>query len=113
MGQQETRVPVGPSQVLEAFTDALTKSEGLRDTFTRMGETDLAAIAERNGMSIVSARDMFLSIVEPVAAKPCGFCEASPGDNDHCVWDGTPHYWHRCSGIVAPDSNCPEAVSGE
>lgn len=38
----------------------------------------------------------------PAAPKPCGFCEADglPGDNDHCVWDGTPHYWHHC------DSDC-------
>ncbi len=47
------------------------------------------------------------------APKPCGFCEASPGDNDHCVWDGTPHYWHRCSGIVASDSNCPNVNGSE
>lgn len=44
---------------------------------------------------------------ELIAVKPCGFCEATPGDNDHCVWDGTPHHWHRCDGINAPDSDCP------
>ena len=42
-------------------------------------------------------------------AATCVTCEATPGDNDHCVWDGTPHTWHRCDGIVAPDSNCPQA----
>lgn len=37
----------------------------------------------------------------------CRACEAVPGDNDHCVYDGEPHGWHRCDGIVPNGSNCP------
>lgn len=44
-----------------------------------------------------------------VATATCLRCEANPGDNDHCVYDGSPHPWHRCGGIVAPDSDCPTA----
>ncbi len=36
----------------------------------------------------------------------CEACEARLGDNDHCTYDGTPHPWHNCRGIVAPDSDC-------
>ena len=53
-------------------------------------------------------RNNDLSNIELVHA-PCRRCEASPGDNDHCVYTGAPHAWHRCDGIMAPDSDCPEA----
>ena len=42
----------------------------------------------------------------PLECAACGARQYA-GDNDHCVYDGTPHDWHRCEGIVAPDSNCP------
>lgn len=104
-----TKIPATREDVLTAFEEALAASEALSGTFTRIGMTSLAAVADRNTAAIRSARDEFLSIVEPLeplgapdAPKPCGFCEADglPGDNDHCVWDGTPHYWHQC------DSDC-------
>ena len=60
-----SRIPAERSQILEAFTDAQIASEALRDTFTRMGWTQLASVAERNIASIRSARETFLSIVEP------------------------------------------------
>lgn len=43
----------------------------------------------------------------------CHYCEAHPGDNDHCVGDGSAHTWHVCGDAVRTafiDSNCPEAV---
>jgi len=75
-------------------------------------------LGDRLGKSLkfagVSAQDMaeYLGVARntvSLMAATCVTCEATPGDNDHCVWDGTPHTWHRCDGIVAPDSNCPQA----
>lgn len=43
----------------------------------------------------------------------CPRCEATPGDNDHCVYDGAAHGWHRCGGINAPDSDCPSGGSDQ
>lgn len=45
-----------------------------------------------------------------IEKRTCQACEANPGDNDHCVYDGSPHAWHRCDGIMAPDSDCPLAA---
>lgn len=45
-----------------------------------------------------------------IEKRTCQACEANPGDNDHCVYDGSPHTWHRCDGIMAPDSDCPLAA---
>lgn len=51
--------------VLSAFDDALAASERLRDTFARMGETELRDIAQRNVESVARARATFLSVFEP------------------------------------------------
>jgi hypothetical protein len=45
--------------------------------------------------------------------QPCPRCEALPGDNDHCIWDDSPHAWHVCGEHLRTafiDSNCPTAA---
>ena len=58
---QNTKIP----DILASFDEALVASVQLRDTFARIGETNLQAIAERNITSLTKARTEFLSIVEP------------------------------------------------
>lgn len=58
---QNTKVP----EVLASFDEAAAASERLRDTFARMGNANLQAVAERNLASIVDARATFLSVFEP------------------------------------------------
>ena len=53
------------SDVLATFDGVIAASEKLRDTFARIGDTHLQAIAERNITSLTEARTAFLSIVEP------------------------------------------------
>lgn len=60
-----TQEVVRESDVLASFDEALAASKKLRDTFARIGDTHLQAIAERNIASIVEARTAFLSVVEP------------------------------------------------
>ena len=60
-----TQEVIRESDVLASFDEALAASERLRDTFARLGDTHLQAIAERNITSIVEARTAFLSVVEP------------------------------------------------
>ena len=60
-----TQEVVRESDVLASFDEALAASERLRDTFARIGDTHLQAIAERNIASIVKSRMAFLSLMEP------------------------------------------------
>lgn len=53
------------SDMLASFDKAIAAGEKLRDTFARIGDTHLQGVAERNIASIRSARETFLSIVEP------------------------------------------------
>jgi hypothetical protein len=72
---------------------------------------------DRQGVSrfvsrFVDALPLNASMQLEFAETRCAQCEAVPGDNDHCVFDGKPHAWHRCGGITAPDSNCPNHTNG-
>ncbi len=53
------------SDMLASFDKAIAAGEKLRDTFARIGDTHLQAMAERNITSLTEARTAFLSVAEP------------------------------------------------
>ncbi len=52
------------SDMLASFDKAIAAGEKLRDTFARIGDTHLQAMAERNKTSLSEARSAFLSVAE-------------------------------------------------
>ena len=60
-----TQEVVREFDVLATFDGVIAASEKLRDTFARIGDTHLQAIAERNITSLTEARTAFLSVAEP------------------------------------------------
>ncbi|RLK47651.1 hypothetical protein [Microbacterium telephonicum] len=73
---QNTKIP----DILASFDEAMAASERLRDTFARMGETNLQEVAERNIASITDARTSFLSVFQPRELRR--HVDVHPADED-------------------------------
>lgn len=46
----------------------------------------------RDGLGVMPDAD---EVYDILTGAKCWYCEARPGDNDHCVGDGSPHEWSR------------------
>ncbi|GLI28494.1 hypothetical protein ARHIZOSPH14_27360 [Agromyces rhizosphaerae] len=89
--------------------------ESIQEAIDEFGED--AKVVLSNGQrygagfgSFVGGYGDSLEVTNAEDGDTCAYCEATPGDNDHCTWDGTPHSWHDCGDVFGGDSNCPTAV---
>jgi len=78
--------------------------QSLLEQLSNLPSIPLDAREQFDGM----LRESFPSAVES-EGDCCTYCEARPGDNDHCVGDGSAHAWHVCGDHLRTafiDSNC-------
>lgn len=72
--------------------------ESIQDAIEEFGEDATVVLdnGQRYGASYGSFTRAYGNALEITDADACPECEASPGDNDHRAYDGSPHAWHDC-----------------